>query len=284
MQMREIDNETEWEALADQVMAPLPQRWIYGAAAQQIGRGVLRLCVYEAGHPMALAQVVFRCLFGLHICLATHGPLFFAATREAEMLRLIRRALPFGVALISPERGLGGLPLSAAPEVAELSLAGDLAQLRARMDPKWRNGLRKAEKSAGSVTCIRPPPEALMPLLRAEKARQSKGAYRALPPEFTLALQAASAEALRLFTCEDAQMLFVTHGNTATYQIGHTGPKGRCSNAHNLILWEAMQHLRSEGITRLDLGTINRAKAPGLARFKLRTGAQARRLAPAHLL
>jgi lipid II:glycine glycyltransferase (peptidoglycan interpeptide bridge formation enzyme) len=79
-------------------------------------------------------------------------------------------------------------------------------------------------------------------------------------------------------------MLFIRHGNSATYHMGHNGPDGRVNNAHNLILWDAMRRLKALGVTRLDLGTIDAKNAPDLARFKQRTGAQARSLGPAQLV
>ncbi len=286
MDVCEIETQKAWEALADQIMAPLPQRWLYGDAAKRVGREVKRFCVFDGDTPVALAQVVLRPMFGLRTSLITRGPLFFdidTATRTTA-LRGLRRALPKGVKLASPEERLKRLSLSAPPEIAELDLTPSLSELRAQMNGKWRNGLKKAEATRLKVARLEATPVALMPLLQAEKDRQAAGKYRALPPEFTLALQEVAPRSLRLFTALDAQMLFVVHGNTATYQIGHSGPEGRTSNAHNLILWEAMQRLKAEGVIRLDLGTLDTAKAPDLARFKLRSGATARRLAPAALI
>ncbi|WP_226550321.1 GNAT family N-acetyltransferase [Celeribacter naphthalenivorans] len=286
MDVREIETQKTWEALADRVMAPLPQRWLYGDAAERVGREVKRFCVFDGDMPVALAQVVMRPMFGLRTSLITRGPLFFdldTATRT-NALRGLRRALPKGVKLASPEERLKRLSLSAPPEIAELDLTPSLSGLRAQMNGKWRNGLKKAEATRLKVARLEATPAALMPLLQAEKDRQAAGKYRALPPEFTLALQEVAPRSLRLFTASDAHMLFVVHGNTATYQIGHSGPEGRASNAHNLILWDAMQRLKAEGVMRLDLGTLDTAKAPDLARFKLRSGATARRLAPAALI
>ncbi|WP_321363256.1 GNAT family N-acetyltransferase [uncultured Celeribacter sp.] len=287
MDVREIETQKTWEALADRVMAPLPQRWLYGDAAKRVGREVVRLCVFDGVAPVALAQIVIRSMFGIRTHLITRGPLFFDepdVMSRKTALRSLRRALPQGIKLASPEERLGRVPLSAPPEIAELDLRPCLSGLRTQMNGKWRNGLKKSEASRLKVARLEATPAALMPLLQAEKDRQTAGKYRALPPEFTLALQEVAPRSLRLFTASDAQMLFVVHSNTATYQIGHSGPEGRASNAHNLILWQAMQRLKAEGVQRLDLGTLDTAKAPDLARFKLRSGATARRLAPAALI
>ncbi|MBW6417020.1 GNAT family N-acetyltransferase [Celeribacter sp. PS-C1] len=287
MYVREIETEKAWEPLADRVMAPLPQRWIYGETAKRVGREALRLCIYEGMRPVAVAQIIMRSMFGIRTSLITRGPLFLdeidTATQRAA-LKQLRRALPNGIKLASPEDALGRLPLSCAPEIAELDLTPTLPELRAQMNGKWRNGLKKAESTRLQVARMEATPRALMPILHAEKTRQAMGKYRALPPEFTLALQAVAPRSLRLFTASDAQMLFIVHGNSATYQIGHSGPEGRALNAHNLILWNAMQQLKAEGVVRLDLGTLDKGKAPDLAHFKLRSGAKLRALGPASLI
>ncbi len=282
-----IIREADWEALADRVEAPLPQRWLYGAAAARIGRDVRRLCVYDSGQPVAMAQVVLRPVFGLTLGLISHGPLFLpseTAPKPRAILRAFRRALPLGVTLMTPRDRLRRLGLSPAPDIVELDLTPPLAALREAMNGKWRNALRKAERDTTPVTHFSPSPATLAPYLRCEKRQQAARRYRGLPPEFALVLQDVAPTSLRLFERHDAFMLFVLHGNTATYHIGHTGPEGRAQNAHNRILWEAITRLKREGVRRLDLGTIDLARAPDLARFKLRTGAHARRLSPAAVL
>ena len=47
---------------------------------------------------------------------------------------------------------------------------------------------------------------------------------------------------------------------------------GRSTGAHNRLLAETIDHLTAKGFHRLDLGTVDTANAPGLARFKLRSG------------
>ena len=68
-------------------------------------------------------------------------------------------------------------------------------------------------------------------------------------------------------------MLFLSHGSSATYHIGHITPRGKALCAHNLLLWEAGRHLAHLGCRSLDLGRLD-PRTPGLDRFKLRGGAQ----------
>jgi lipid II:glycine glycyltransferase (peptidoglycan interpeptide bridge formation enzyme) len=75
-----------------------------------------------------------------------------------------------------------------------------------------------------------------------------------------------------------AAMLFAHHGSTASYLIGWSDAQGRKLSAHNLILWQAMGDLAGRGAGGIDLGLCDRRAAPGLARFKLGSGAVARDL------
>jgi lipid II:glycine glycyltransferase (peptidoglycan interpeptide bridge formation enzyme) len=80
-----------------------------------------------------------------------------------------------------------------------------------------------------------------------------------------------------------AFMLILLHGDTATYHIGWTGPRGRAVGAHNLLLWDASCTLAARGYIRLDLGRTDPLRTPGIARFKLGAGAAPRDLGPTRL-
>ena len=71
-----------------------------------------------------------------------------------------------------------------------------------------------------------------------------------------------------------AAMLFLIHGQAAIYQVGWSSDAGRDLNAHNLILWQAIQELRQRGVRRLDLGGVNTQRSAGLARFKMGSGGE----------
>lgn len=285
METQIITDPKHWEGLANLAQAPLQQRWLYGDAVQRIGRDVLRLAVIHQGEPVAIAQIMQRKIMGFEVSLTSRGPVFLQSGHSNDVLRSLRSTLKTAsLKLMSPDTRLRRLSLSSKPQICELDLSLDLQDLRAAQHPKWRNALKKAEASRLKVAQITATPVALAPLLQAEKDRQSLGRYRGLPPEFTLAIQDVAPKSLLLFNASDAQMLFIRHGNTASYHMGHNGPEGRQVNAHNLILWNAIKRLQKLGVTRLDLGTIDPKRAHNLARFKQRCGAQTRQLGPAQLL
>lgn len=283
MQVEQITDKADWRALTNRAHAPLAQRWLYGAAAQAVGREARRVLVMDGDRPVAVAQSVCRKVGGVSFGLVTQGPLFIAPCDPRRVLKTLHRALP-RLTVMTPSTHMRRWSLSAATPTLVLDLTQDTGHLRSGLNGKWRNALKNAESKRLKVAWITATEAALIPLLQSEKARQSQGNYRALPPEFTLALLAAAPRAFRLFEAADAQMLFLRHGNTATYQMGYAGPDGRAANAHNLILWEAMMRLKAEGVERLDLGTFDAVKAPDLARFKMRTGGAQVVWAPAQLL
>ncbi|WP_240705205.1 GNAT family N-acetyltransferase [Pacificoceanicola onchidii] len=157
----------------------------------------------------------------------------------------------------------------------------DAATMRARLHQKWRNRLNRAEKSGLRVT--RHPLSANHWLLEAE-ARQAKvKGYRSLPPALSVAFARANPGKAQLWEVSQrgeplAAALMLRHGAMATWQMGHVTVEGRKRNAMNLALFTAMQALAEQGHRVLDLGTINTQDAPGLARFKLGTGAETHRL------
>ena len=117
-------------------------------------------------------------------------------------------------------------------------------------------------------------------LLAAEAGLRAARRYRSHSAEFTRALP---GHALRLFQWRHAgamaaAMAFVVEGASATYHLGWAGPEARARGVHGLMLYRAALALRAEGVRWLDLGSVDTEAAPGLARFKLGTGAGLHRL------
>ncbi len=177
-------------------------------------------------------------------------------------------------------RDAGFWPLITPATLALLPLS-ERATLRAALQPKWRNRLVRAENAGLRVT--RHGVTSNHWLLEAEKTQMRDKRYRGLPPAVCLAFASANPGQAVLFEARNkgrpvAAALMLRHGPMATWQIGHSNEEGRRLNAMNRLLWEAMGWLADQGHTVLDLGTINQQDAPGLAHFKLGTGAVAHRL------
>lgn len=278
----------DWERLADTALAPIQQRWTYGEAARALGGNVARLLVRENGVPVAMAQFLWR-RFVLGVALATRGPVWLDGPDPGTRVRVlaaIRRATR-GLVLLSPATEDGALRVGgyirvmSPATVALLALGGTP---RKAVAAKWRNRLVAAEGAGLHVRCLTGASAAPDWLFAAVLAQQRARGYRALPPGFAAAWRAADAGSvttLAAYAGGDAPvaaMMFLRHGRTATYHIGWSGPVGRALSAHNLLLWQAIERFAAADVERLDLGTLDTEAAPGLARFKLGTGARAERL------
>ena len=201
------------------------------------------------------------------------------ATPPADLdAQLAQAGLARRPLILSPEHPFKvprALPLAPARNLWNLDLSGDRKTRRAALHQKWRHQLGQAE--AGPLRVLHRPllPDHPLLALEAEQARSRR--YQNWPPALTAAFARVAPAQTHLFTAllrghAVAYMVFLTHGDRATYHIGHTEAEGRHLHAHNLLLWCAMEALVARGITTLDLGV---ATTPGIDRFKRRTGAQA---------
>ncbi len=258
---------------------PLQQSWTYGEVLARLGARVHRVPVVAPSGARGLAQVAERRFGPLRLALLSRGPVWEEAPGagdERAALRALGRA--FRPLLATPERAGPGLPLVAPRHRALLDLSAEPASLRARLDGKWRNRLARAEGAGLVLRLGRPGPAALEWLLARDAAQQRARGYRALPARFTLAWLALDPAAALLAEARIggervAAMLFLLHAPWASYHVGWSGAAGRRANAHGLLLWRAMLHLREAGLTTLDLGEVDTEGTPGLARFKAGTGA-----------
>lgn len=211
----------------------------------------------------------------------------------ANPLRLLENLQEEGLrrtpVILSPEAPtpdlaqLGAVPLFSPGHIARLDLSRSPERRRAALHQKWRNRLRHAETQGLRLTRQNMPVDPNHWLLTADCAQQSQRGYRSWPLALTLAYAQANTGMAKLFQAFDgkepvAAILVLRHGRDATYHIAHTTARGKALSAHNLLMWEAMSWLSAQGCKTLDLGLINTEDAPGLARFKLGTGASLHRL------
>ena len=256
--------------------AALQQSWDYGQAARVLGAGVRRARVADGAGEIAVAQVLDR--YGLR--LINRGPVWLRAVDPAQK-RCVLRALARGPTLATPEdavAGFGLVPLLTGRFHAIWSLDPSPEALRAGLERRWAGRLAAAGRAG--VQAARGHGDVLDRLIREEAAQRRRIGYRGLPPDFPRHLP---PRALRVWHWTNdgstaAAMAFVRHGDSATYQTGWVGPAARRCGVHQAMLWQAALALRDEGVRRIDLGTVDTEAAPGLAHFKLGTGADLRRL------
>lgn len=292
-----------WDRAHAAQCGPLQQDWAYGSSMRALGVTVLRACVRQAGEPVALAQFLVRRWAGLaNVALCSRGPLWLkvlSAGEKSDIYAALRRSLPLkGLRLVlqTPEttyeqRSESGLSpwrrVMTGYSTVMLDLTQDPAALRAGLEAKWRNRLAAAEASDLAVHRVGSNPGQYRWLLDQDQNQSEQRGIAGLPkPFYELYVPSRKQPAQTFLTLRAdlgrervAAMLFLLHGQAATYQIGWSNSEGRERNAHNLLLWQAMTELRERGIRQLDLGGVNTARSAGLARFKLGTGGQVLRLA-----
>lgn len=280
----------DWDRMA--AGAGMQQAWAYGAACAALGSRVLRAEIRDGGQVIGLAQLVHRKLALFHASVCTKGPVWLVpdSAVRAAALGALKRSLPLpwlrGLFLTPEDTDTASLRRAGLARVmtpyttATVDLTHEPGALRAAMHQKWRNRLVAAEQAGLRIGRADRRPDLYQWLLGLEAEQQKTARYAALPPALVPAWQQAGG-GVRVLTAMDgddpvAAMLFLLHGDRATYHIGWTSTEGRRTSAHNLILWRAMLKLRAQGVRELDLGGLNTEDIPGIARFKLGCGARPR--------
>ncbi len=278
-------------------ITPLQQHPTYGAACSSLGARARFMVLRgpQGGAARGAVQVLLRRwpLLG-EAALVSRGPVWapdVAPDVQRAGLHALLEQLRAGFRVVSvtpeccagedPMDGSGWLTSVTPCFLARLDLAKPLDQLRAELHRKWRYRLGLSERSDLRLRHVPMPADPGHWLLQAE-ARQSRArGYRNLPAAFVPAwVRAGGPGAARLFVANlggapVAGMVFLLHGQGASYHIAWTGPDGRRTDAHRRLLWSAIEWLQTRGVKTLDLDRFDTEITPDLARFKLGTGAQA---------
>ena len=280
-----------YDALLAAGPAPLEQAWQYGAAVSEISRnGAARAVISVDGRPVAALQAAERRLpGGATLVRLTRGPVVREPAFLPEVAAALRAAWPLrrgrllfwmpdlpaaeAQALLRP---LGKRPMTTGYGTAWLDIAADPANLRRSLRGNWRSALVKAEADPPVLRLTRSATDLdsfVAGYLRDRRDRRYGGPTERL----VRALAATFGKDMFLIRAlEDgdtlAAALFLRHGSTATYFLSWTTPEGRGRSAAHLLVWTAIERLRGSGVRWMDLGGID-AHAPGVARFKLGTGA-----------
>lgn len=179
----------------------------------------------------------------------------------------------------------GAIPVMTPAHHAIVNLLPPLTTRRAALHGKWRNRLKSAERAGLTVDCAPLDPVLQQALLTNELSQRATRRYRAHPPAFTNAWATTHPDLTNIFIAKEnnvpiAFVLILMHPPGATYHIGWASTRAKHLNAHNLLIWQAMTWLADRGYSELNLGTVDTDTNPGLARFKLGTGATIRPLGP----
>ncbi|MGX9357135.1 GNAT family N-acetyltransferase [Roseobacteraceae bacterium S113] len=256
--------------------APLVQSHAFSAALTHLGRPPLRFALSKGRGEV---QIIRR-----HV-----GPWRVGLVSRTDIPRddLERVAAEAGCVgmILNAETPAGGHGVAwrSPTYVAELDIKAPLDVLRKGLRQKWRNRLNRADALGLKLSETALYADHGHWLLDMERAQARMRGYANWPSEITVAFAKTNKAQARLFEARQtgeviAALLFLCHGSVATYHIGWTGGAGRGVGAHQALMWYAIARLQARGVERLDLGAIETDRAPGLARFKLGTGAQLRAL------
>ena len=264
---------------------PLQQHPRFAAALRVLGQDAEMLNLGEAGQALAIRRRLP--LLG-RVAYLPRGPIWVTdcvRDRHEALARLSGE----GVRMIEAEapcpslRSVGFRQIMTALHVAELDLTASPAVRQGRLGPKWRGELRQAERAGLRLRWEHFHGDPSHWLLRQEAALRAERRYRALPQAVACAFARTSRDSAKVLGAwigdePVAGMLFLLHAPVATYHLGWSGPHGRASSAHHLLLMTAADKFAALGYSRLDLGSVDTEASPGLARFKIGAGATVRAL------
>lgn len=288
----------EWDAFcASSPFAAYQQSYAYGEALKKMSTRLHRAQLFDGDRWIGIAQVQLKKMFGfLTVALIMRGPVWaegeIQPSAKAVAINALHKALPvsglYGM-IITPEGALddfsdGGLKAAGYKRImggyhtVMLDLTPDEDALRAALNGKWRNRLKAAEKADIVISPFGKKPEKYAWLIAKEEAQQKTSGYQALPSALVQHYhESAGKGGVIGFSAQKGAdrlggMLFLRHGDNATYHIGWASEAGKEANVHNLLLWHALKGLKKAGVTTLDLGGVNTDFNPGIARFKIGTG------------
>jgi lipid II:glycine glycyltransferase (peptidoglycan interpeptide bridge formation enzyme) len=303
--IREVERK-EWDDLWSKVdNNNLLQSWEYGEAKRLSESWTPSRYVFENidGEQVAIVQVLARTLPLIGgIARVNRGPLFLSKKiKESpsiylEILRsllALKKIKRWWFFFIAPEinkdqiegfdlRCLGLKLRKASPWGSTiLDLTPGVDDLKKNLNGKWRNLLRKSQKSGLSVRQINGKHREFESLIVMYEDMQKDKGFSGMPSELLRELGrlndsiwSLSAYVGELTESEEAteeiagMLISIRHGNTATYLIGHTGYASRKTNVNYLLLWQAILDAKSDGCQFFDLGGLNSNTPKGVAHFK----------------
>ncbi|MEM1396369.1 MAG: peptidoglycan bridge formation glycyltransferase FemA/FemB family protein [Pseudomonadota bacterium] len=281
------------KACAGAPFSAFHQSFEMGEAIKSVGGGVKRASLFAGDTLIGVAQVISHRIIGrLTVDHVMRGPVWNGSgipnAVKSKAIDAMHQSIPakgLHAFLVSTgdatddgvtERGFKRV--FSGYHTAYLDLTLPEETLFANLNGKWRNRLRAAQadvitilemgRSSSRYAWLLEKDAQLMQRLRHQSSNT------VLIPAFHKIAGKKSVLALEAKAGEEriAGMLFLVHGQDATYQIGWSSDRGKSMNAHNLLIWQAVTTLKKRGVRTLDLGGIDTEHHPGIARFKLGLG------------
>jgi lipid II:glycine glycyltransferase (peptidoglycan interpeptide bridge formation enzyme) len=291
-----FSSQSQWSQFHSDHRGALQQSWAYGEALMSLGIRIERAAFWNEGQLIGIAQFMCR-RFLAYVSLAscTRGPVWdpqVTPEQRSQFYKMLKRSLPVAplrVMLVSPDvsaeqldtRELQGFSrVMTGYSTAYLNLGLSEDTLKSNLDGKWRNRLNKVLSHEKLRVHAQPSLKRCAWLLAKEDDQREARKFHGLPTHFVPAYIEKCESPQQAFVVVYAElgkesvagMLFLIHGQVASYHMGWASEEGRALNAHNALLWKAVMYLKAQGIKLLDLGGVNTHDLPGISRFKLGTG------------
>ena len=145
-------------------------------------------------------------------------------------------------------------------------------ELRAKLNGKWRNQLKKAE-SYNLELIVDKSNESFRWLLSCYDQMIKEKLFKGTSAKFYSVLQRNNKNNHFIFKVKHlntlvAGILIILHGKSCVYQIGWNNSEGRKVYANNFLIWYAMLHMKKLECKWFDLGGVDLKNTPGIAKFK----------------
>ncbi len=162
---------------------------------------------------------------------------------------------------------------------ANINLQLSLEMLRANLDSKWRNLLKKAEgfvdKDSSLTVWMSTQPDDYQKLILLYEQFMQKKDFQGLPMNLLKAYENCCENEYKpmCFFLQQAgeivsAVLIARYGSDAVYLVGINNDIGRKLCGNYLLLWRAIETLKVQGVLNFDLGGFDDLRTPQITHFK----------------
>jgi len=299
--IKEIDSKFEWDELFNQCQGVnLLQTWEYGEAKKNIqGWSPERYVILINNLPVAVVQALTKKfpIIG-KMTRINRGPLWLPAFNNVIKEDIVeflhdyfilqkKSCLLIAPNILTSEQALSRLEKASflksnknhwSSIILDLSLPEE--ELRNNLKKKWRNLLKKSEKSELELEVGDSPEQINFLLSQYERLKAEKkfsGPSSDLIRE--LIKVPANKLTLKVLLAKSKQkriggIMVLGSSRTCQYLIGWNSLEARKVNANYFLLWQALLLFKNLEFSRFDLGGINQETSPAITHFKRGLGGQ----------
>ncbi|MFO3354853.1 GNAT family N-acetyltransferase [Legionella pneumophila] len=260
--------------------ANLEQSWDYAEALSKIGWGIERYLIYYNETIIGFFQIFKKRYFFLRYIRLERGPLFLDDSYQVNhaipilikiraqwnfwkaQLLLIKPELPFQTVYYDSLCSMGfRLATKSRWESSKINLLQNEEKLLQNMKANWRNSLKRSMKHLELKKTIQRADLDWL-LDQYEKFKIQKkiiGVARELIEVLYEQMIGSGTIHILIAKYKDVPasgIIIVTHGKSCSYLLGWNGEIGRKFNAHNFLLWYAINEAKLRGEISFDLGGI----------------------------